>query len=85
MTKSSDRTPEYQYSEKPTIDQLKSMGWKYIEGDTEVAENTERESFKQVLLKRRLHDAIKTINVDENGTPWLEDNQIEGAITKLQI
>jgi len=25
-------TPEYIYAEKPTIDQLISMGWQYIEG-----------------------------------------------------
>lgn len=41
-------TPEYLYSEKPTIDQLQMMGWQYIEGDWEVPHITERENFKQV-------------------------------------
>ena len=84
MTKSTSETPEYKYSEKSIIDQLTSMGWEYIEGDTEVAENTERENFKQVLLIKRLQNAIKTINLDENGKPWLEDNQIDNAIAQLE-
>ena len=84
MTKPSYQTPEYKYSEKPTIDQLQSMGWEYIEGDEEVAESSERENFKQVLLTQRLREAIRKINVDENGEPWLEDSQIDSAIAKLE-
>lgn len=72
------QTPEYLYSEKPTFDQLQSMGWQYIEGDWEVPDVTERDTFKQVLLKKYLREALKTIN------PWLDDSQVETAVTTLE-
>jgi type I restriction enzyme R subunit len=61
----SQQTPEYIYSEKPTIDQLVNMGWQYIEGDWDNPEITERENFKQVLLSDRLKAAIKCIKLDD--------------------
>lgn len=43
-------TPKYIYVEKPTIDQLTSMGWQYIEGSWDDPQVTDRENFKQVLI-----------------------------------
>ncbi|MHB8764472.1 MAG: hypothetical protein ACYDA8_09090 [Deferrisomatales bacterium] len=41
---------EYDLVERPFCEQLQSLGWTWIEGDTDVAELTERESFREVLL-----------------------------------
>ena len=57
-----DTPNEWNQSERPMILQLMEMGWKYQKGDTGVPELSEREDFKQVLLKDRLREAIKRIN-----------------------
>jgi len=77
-------TPEYIYVEKPTIDQLVSMGWQYIEGSWDDPQVTDRENFKQVLISDRLKAAIKRINLDDNGNPWLDDTQVNAAVTQLE-
>ena len=62
--------------ELPFIEQLVSLGWEHIEGeghDSGVPYLTGRETFKQVLLKQRLRDSIRKINLDENGEEWLDD------------
>jgi predicted metal-dependent hydrolase len=51
-------TPEYIYVEKPTIDQLQSMGWQYIEGSWDNPQLTNRENFKQVLISDRLRSIL---------------------------
>lgn len=77
-------TPEYIYVEKPTIDQLISMGWQHIEGSWDNPQVTDRENFKQVLISDRLKTAIKRINLDENGNPWLDDTQVNAAVSQLE-
>ena len=51
-------TPEYIYVEKPTIDQLQSMGWQYIEGSWDNPQLTNRENFKQVLISDHLRSIL---------------------------
>jgi type I restriction enzyme R subunit len=77
-------TPEYIYAEKPTIDQLISMGWQYIEGSWDNPQVSDRENFKQVLISDRLKAAIKRINLDDNGNPWLDDTQVNAAVSQLE-
>ena len=78
------QTPEYIYAEKPTIDQLVSMGWQYIEGSWDAPQITEGENFKQVLISDRLKAAIKRINLDDNGKEWLDDTQVNAAVSQLE-
>ncbi|MEG4025365.1 HsdR family type I site-specific deoxyribonuclease [Microcoleus sp. S13C4] len=78
------QTPEYIYVEKPTIDQLISMGWQYIEGSWDNPQVTDRENFKQVLIGDRLKTAIKCINLDDRGNPWLDDTQVNAAASQLE-
>ncbi|MEG4988665.1 HsdR family type I site-specific deoxyribonuclease [Microcoleus sp. BR0-C5] len=78
------QTPEYIYSEKPTIDQLISMGWQHIEGSWDNPQITDRENFKQILIGDRLKTAIKRINLDDNGNPWLDDTQVNAAASQLE-
>ena len=59
---------EYDLVEKPFRKQFKAIGWQWLEGDTDVPELIERESFRKVLLKdrlamplRKLQDAFSSI------------------------
>ncbi len=79
------QTPdEKTYVEIPFIEQLKGMGWKHIEGDIDVPYLTERESFRDVLLTARLRRAIKNINLDDNGNPWLDDDRVNQVVSALK-
>jgi hypothetical protein len=49
---------EYNLVEKPFCEQLHAMGWEWLEGDTDVPDFTERQSFREVLLKERLTAAL---------------------------
>jgi len=77
-------TPEYTNVEKPTIDQLISMGWQHIEGSWDNPQVTDREHFKQVLISHSLKTAIKRINLDDSGNPWLNDTQVNAAVSQLE-
>lgn len=78
------QTPEYIYVEKPTIDQLKSMGWQHIEGSWDDPQITGRENFKQVLISDRLKATIKRINLNDNGEEWLDDSQVNAVVGQLE-
>lgn len=74
---------EYDLVEKPFCEQLRAMGWQWLEGDVDVPELTERESFREVLLKKRLADALRRLNLRE-GEPWLDETRISRAIRDLE-
>ena len=79
------QTPdEKTYVEIPFIEQLKGMGWDHIEGDIDVPYLTERESFRDVLLTGRLRKAIKKINLDDEGKPWLDDDRVNEVVSRLE-
>ncbi len=61
---------EYDLVERPFCEQLKAMGWQWIEGDTDVPDFTERANFREVLLKGRLATALRKLNL-RDGQPWL--------------
>ena len=73
---------EYRLVERPFCQQLETMGWRWIEGDTDVPELTERASFREVLLRDRLAMALRRINL-RDGKPWLDDRRIAAAINDL--
>lgn len=74
---------EYDLVERPFCEQLKGMGWQWIEGDTQVPEFTERASFREVWLRGRLAEALRRINL-RDGEPWLDETRIEKAIRDLE-
>ena len=79
------QTPdEKTYVEMPFIEQLKAIGWEHIEGDIDVPYLTERENFSDVLLTGRLRDAIKKINLDGEGMPWLDDDRVNEVVSRLE-
>ena len=69
--------------ERPFCQQLQIMGWQWLEGDTDVPELTERNSFLEVLLEGRLAAALRTLN-RRDGQPWLDDARIARAIHDLE-
>lgn len=70
--------------ERPLIEQLKTMGWKHLPGDIDVPYLTERESFREVLLRERIKNSLRAINLDAKGQPWLDDRRIEVALGALE-
>ena len=70
--------------EIPFIEQLKGIDWEHIEGDIDVPYLTERESFRDVLLTDRLRRALKKINLDDNGNPWLDDDRVNQVVSALE-
>ncbi len=62
---------EENLSEYPAVHQLRRLGYTYI--DPEVIE-TERESWRDVVLVKRLGAALKRLN------PWISDDNISKAI-----
>ncbi len=53
---------EYDLVEKPFCEQLKGMGWDWLEGDTDVPELTERENFRDT-------GSFVIAGREEKGTP----------------
>lgn len=62
---------EYDFVERPFCEQLRTMGWDWIEGDVDVAELTERSSFRDVVLKDRLAAALQRINLRDSSAGGL--------------
>lgn len=76
--------PEYAKVEKPLIDQLVGMGpfWKHTTGSLDHPSVTDRDSFRDVLLKSDLRAALKRINT-RDGKEWLDDSRISQAVSEL--
>ena len=60
--------------EIPFCQQLQTMGWDYIEGDTEVPSFTERNHFDETILEGRLRKALKDLN------PWATEQHIQQGV-----
>ncbi|MEZ8321679.1 type I restriction endonuclease, partial [Vibrio splendidus] len=71
---------EYNYVEKPLLNQLESMEWEVIEQGSGVPQDPTlslRSSFREVLIKSEFKNAVKAINANEEGYDWLTDAQLE--------
>lgn len=75
--------PEYNLVERPFIEQLTAMGWEYTPGDRKDPGATQRRSFRDVFLYDDLRAALRRINVDPQGKPWLDEGRIVQAINAL--
>jgi len=72
---------EWSEVERPLLRQLARTGWQYIPGDIDVPDLTERENFRQVVLYRRLSEAIKSINADDGP---VDEITVDRAIRQLE-
>ncbi|WP_248959358.1 type I restriction endonuclease subunit R [Sphaerisporangium perillae] len=81
---------EYSEVEAPLINQFKKMGWTHLPGAEVGAlavldpERSERGSFDEVFLERRLRAAIHRINLGPDGKPWLDEHRISQAVNALR-
>ena len=69
---------EFEKVELPALEQLQELGWEYLEGAKLSPDaSDERSSYKEVVLERRLTDAIKRIN------PWINDENLRKVVRDL--
>ncbi|MFN9622511.1 MAG: type I restriction endonuclease subunit R [Cyanobacteriota bacterium] len=77
--------PEFELVERPFLDQLSAMGgWKVTTGNRDFPSATGRESFRDVLLTSDLRAALRRINLDPAGQPWLDEGRLTQAVNALQ-
>ncbi|MFO0877582.1 MAG: type I restriction endonuclease subunit R [Gemmataceae bacterium] len=74
---------EFTLVESPLVQTLETLGWATLDGDPEVPEFTERASFREVILTRRLAAALRRINPDDSGQEWLDEARVQSAINSL--
>jgi type I restriction enzyme R subunit len=78
---------EYLHVEKPFLDQLAALGWEVIDqGFGSVPTDPEkslRTSFRQWLLPEVFREAVRAINLTEEGRPWLTDAQLDDLRDQL--
>ena len=73
-----DDGPEGEYSEKPAIEQLVTLGYKYIRGaDLAPEKSEERGSSKDIILSTTLKNSLKRIN------PWISDENLTKVIREI--
>ncbi len=72
---------EYLYVEKPFLDQLGGLGWKVIDQGQGIIPSEPaaslRSSFRECILPEVFRSAVRSINLTEDGKPWLTDRQLE--------
>lgn len=78
------RDRESEQVEGPLIEQLQLLGWGHVAGDVWDPGATERGSFGEVFIETRLRSALRRINVDDQGRPWLGDQRVAQAVSALQ-
>ena len=76
------QTLEEEYSVL-SIEQFKRIGWQDIQGDRFDVSVREGENFQQIIISDRLKAAIKRINLDDNSNPWLDDIQVNAAVSPV--
>lgn len=72
--------------ERPFVEQLAGMGWRYVEGDLDKPALTGRDSFAEVIQLATLRRQLHALNLDATGQPWLDDerlSQVVGALTRI--
>lgn len=78
---------EYQFVEKPFLDQLAQLGWQIIQHVGGVLPQNPgtslRSSFREVTLKEVFKASVRAINTLPDGRPWLTDAQLEAIHDEL--
>lgn len=75
---------EYTAVELPLLRQLLAMGlWSHIEGSKSDPSASERKTFREVVLSRRLRTALRRINIDDEGKEWLDESRVAQAEAAL--
>lgn len=79
--------PEFEKVEWPLVlqlvEKLAAPAWKQTTGSLDHPSVTDRESFREVLLRTDLRNAIKRVNL-RDGQPWLDESRISQAVSELE-
>lgn len=75
--------PEWTHAEEPFLNQLVAMGWKLTTGNLDDSSVTGRASFREVFIQADLRKALRRINPDRDGQPWLDEDRITQAVNAL--
>jgi type I restriction enzyme R subunit len=71
-------SPELDKVELPALEQLQALGWQYLEGaKLSPEESDERDSYKEVVLEKRLSLSIKRIN------PWISGENLHKVVRDI--
>ena len=74
------QSDEYDKVEEPALKQLESLGWTNIAGaDLSPETSDERQSYRDVVLEKRLTSSIKKIN------PWISDENLRKVVRDLRL
>jgi len=69
---------EYDKVELPALKQLRALGWSYIHGSELAPDSSEeRQYYREVVLEKRLAQAVKKIN------PWINDENLRKDIREI--
>lgn len=72
---------EYLHVEKPFLNQLGALGWQVIDQGQGIIpsdlKKSLRTSFREWILPAVFRDAVRSINLTADGTPWLTDRQLD--------
>jgi type I restriction enzyme R subunit len=72
---------EYLYVEKPFLDQLGGLGWKVIDQGQGIIPSEPaaslRSNFRECILPEVFRSAVRSINLTEDGKPWLTEKQLD--------
>jgi len=71
---------EYQYVEKPFLDQLAALDWQVIDqGPAFPTDSTKslRPDFRTIILREIFNQSVRSINLTDKGQPWLTDKQLD--------
>jgi type I restriction enzyme R subunit len=72
---------EYSHVEKPFLDRLSGLGWEVIDQGCGMIPSDPtaslRLSFREVMLPEVFRQSVGSINVTDEGAPWLTDRQLD--------
>lgn len=77
IRKQSAKLTEDYMVEQPAINWLKKLGYSYVHGSNLSPDDGKRDSYRDVILKKRFVNAIKKIN------PWIDDRIAEEVYKKV--
>jgi type I restriction enzyme, R subunit len=68
--------------ERPLVEQLLGLGWRFLEGDLDKPAATGRASFAEVIQAGSLRSQLHALNLHD-GQPWLDEERLTQAVSAL--
>ncbi len=78
-------SPERDEVELPLCRHLESLGWKWTTDEGTDPAQTNRSEFSEVVLKSDFTDALKTLNLLDDGRQWVDDARVNQVLRELIV